>query len=112
VNDKSAGDSAQAEYERRAARRAEDLRRRRPRILAFGAMVAIIGLVVVVIVNPLYGAVVLLFDLVLVMTALFATPNSITHPQRNRWENPGSAKVPWVLASLPQDRHVVAALVC
>lgn len=78
MDDKTAGGSAQAEYERRAARRAEDLRQRRPRILAFGAMVAIIGLVVVVIVNPLYGAVVLLFDLALVMTALFATPNSIT----------------------------------
>jgi hypothetical protein len=78
VNDKSAGGSAQAEYERRAARHAEDLRRRRPRILAFGAVVVIVGLVVAVVVSPLYGAVVLLFDLALVMTALFATPNSIT----------------------------------
>jgi hypothetical protein len=76
VNDTSAGGSAQAEYERRAARHAADVRRRRPRILAFGAVVAIVGLLVLM-VNPLWGGVVLLFDVV-VASALFATPNSIT----------------------------------
>ena len=76
MNDTSAGGSAQAEYERRAARHAADVRRRRPRILAFGAVVAIVGLLVLM-VNPLWGGVVLLFDVV-VASALFATPNSIT----------------------------------
>jgi hypothetical protein len=78
VNDRSAGGSAQAEYERRAARHAEDVRRRRPRILAFGAVFAVGGVVVLLTVSPLWGGVVLLFDLVLVTSALFATPNSIT----------------------------------
>lgn len=72
-----AGGSAQAEYDRRAARHAEDLRRRRPRILGFGLVVAIIGATVLVVVSALYGAVILLFDVVLVMSA-FVTPNSIT----------------------------------
>ena len=77
MNERSAGGSAQAEYERRAARHAADVRRRRPRILAFGAVVAIVGLLVLI-VNPLWGGVVLLFDLVIVASALFTTPNSIT----------------------------------
>jgi hypothetical protein len=77
VSDRSAGGSAQAEYERRAAHHAADVRRRRPRILAFGAVVAIVGLLVLM-VNPLWGGVVLLFDVVVVASALFATPNSIT----------------------------------
>ena len=77
MNDRSAGGSAQAEYERRAAHHAADVRRRRPRILAFGAVVAIVGLLVLM-VNPLWGGVVLLFDVVVVASALFATPNSIT----------------------------------
>jgi hypothetical protein len=77
VNDRTAGSSAQAEYERRAARHAEDVRRRRPRILALGTVAAIVGLLVLT-VNPLWGGVVLLFDLVVVMGALFMTPNSIT----------------------------------
>jgi len=77
VNDRSAGGSAQAEYERRAAHHAADVRRRRPRILVFGAVVAIVGLLVLM-VNPLWGGVVLLFDVVVVASALFATPNSIT----------------------------------
>jgi Nuclease-related domain len=76
VNDRSAGGSAQAEYERRAAHHAADVRRRRPRILAFGAVVAIFGLLVLI-VSPLWGGVVLLFDVVVVASALFATPNSI-----------------------------------
>jgi hypothetical protein len=78
MNDQNAGGSAQAEYERRAARHADDLRRRRPRILTFGVVVAIVGLIVLVTVSPLWGAVVLLFDLALVMSALFTTPNTIT----------------------------------
>jgi hypothetical protein len=78
VNDRSAGGSAQAEYERRAARHAADVRRRRPRILAFGAVFAVGGVVVLLTVSPLWGGVVLLFDLVIVLSALFATPNSIT----------------------------------
>jgi hypothetical protein len=78
MNDQKAGGSAQAEYERRAARHADDLRRRRPRILTFGVVVAIVGLIVLVTVSPLWGAVVLLFDLALVMSALFTTPNTIT----------------------------------
>jgi hypothetical protein len=78
VNDKTAGSSARAEYERRAARHAEDVRRRRPRILAVGAVFAVGGVVVLLTVSPLWGGVVLLFDLVLVTSALFATPNSIT----------------------------------
>ena len=73
----TAGGSAQAEYEKRAARHAEDLRRRRPRILAFGLIVAIVGAIVAVVASPLYGAVILLFDAILVMSA-FVTPNSIT----------------------------------
>ena len=77
MNDSSAGGSAQAEYERRAAHHAADVRRRRPRILVFGAVVAIVGLLVLM-VNPLWGGVVLLFDVVVVASALFATPNSIT----------------------------------
>jgi hypothetical protein len=77
VNDAPAGGSAKAEYDRRAARHAEDLRKRRPRILAFGVIVAAIGLVVAAVVTPMWGAVVLLFDLILVMGA-FVTPNSIT----------------------------------
>jgi hypothetical protein len=77
VNDAPpAGGSAQAEYDRRAARHAEELRQRRPRILAFGAIVAVVGLVVVAVVSPLYGLAILLFDAVLVMSA-FVTPNSI-----------------------------------
>lgn len=78
MNDKGAGGSAQAEYERRAARHADDLRQRRPRILAFGAATAIVALVVAVVTLPLYGAVVLMLDLILLMSALFTTPNSIT----------------------------------
>ena len=78
MNDKTAGGSAQAEYERRAARHADDLRHRRPRILAFGAAIAIVAVVVAVVTQPLYGAVVLMLDLILVMSALFNTPNSIT----------------------------------
>ena len=77
MNASSAGGSAQAEYERRAAHHAADVRRRRPRILVFGAVVAIVGLLVLM-VNPLWGGVVLLFDVVVVASALFATPNSIT----------------------------------
>jgi hypothetical protein len=77
VNDRSAGGSAQAEYERRAAGHAADVRRRRPRILAVGAAVAIVGLIVLT-VNPIWAGVVLLFDLAIVMSALFTTPNSIT----------------------------------
>jgi hypothetical protein len=77
VNDKIAGGSAQAEYERRAAGHAADVRRRRPRILAFGAVVAIVGLFVLM-VNPLWGGVVLLFDVIVVASTLVATPNSIT----------------------------------
>ena len=65
MNDRSAGGSAQAEYERRAANHAADVRRRRTRILAFGAVVAIVGLLVLM-VNPLWGGVVLLFDVVIV----------------------------------------------
>jgi Flp pilus assembly protein TadB len=60
VNDKTAGGSAQAEHERRAARHADDLRHRRPRILAFGAAIAIVAVVVAVVTQPLYGAVVLM----------------------------------------------------
>lgn len=78
MSDKTAGGSAQAEFDRRAARHAEDLHQRRPRILAFGAVMAIVALVVAVATQPLYGAVVLLLDLVLVMSALFTTPNSVT----------------------------------
>jgi len=78
VNNKTAGRSAQAEYERRAASHAEDVRKRRPRILAFGAVVAVVGLIVLLAVSPLWGGVVLLFDLALVASALFMTPNSIT----------------------------------
>lgn len=78
MNDKSAGGSAQAEYERRGARHAEDRRQRRPRILAFGAAMAIVALVVAVVTEPLYGAIVLMLDLILLMSALFTTPNSIT----------------------------------
>jgi hypothetical protein len=44
--------------------------------LAFGAIVAAIGLAVLWLVNPLYGAVILLFDAAFVMSA-FVTPNSI-----------------------------------
>ena len=77
MNDRSAGGSAQAEYERRAAHHAADVRRRSPKILAFGAVVAIVGLLVLM-ANPLWGGVVLLFDVVVVASALFATPNSIT----------------------------------
>ncbi|HEU6439471.1 MAG TPA: nuclease-related domain-containing protein [Terriglobales bacterium] len=77
MNDKTAGGSAQAEYERRAAHHAADVRRRRPRILAVGAIFAVVGLLVLM-VNPLWGGVVLLFDVVVVASALFATPNSIT----------------------------------
>lgn len=77
VNNGTAGGSAQAEYERRAARHAEDVRRRRPRVLAFGAVVAIVGLVLLI-VNPLWGAVVLLGDLALVLSALFTMPKTIT----------------------------------
>jgi hypothetical protein len=40
-------------------------------------VVAIVGLLVLM-VNPVGGGVVLLFDLVIVMSALFTTPNSIT----------------------------------
>lgn len=78
MNDRPAGGSAQAEYDRRAARHAEDLRQRRPRILAFGAGMAVAALIVAVVTQPIYGAVVLMFDLVVVMSALFTTPNSIT----------------------------------
>lgn len=78
MNDKSAGRSAQAEHDRRDARYAEDLRRRRPRILAFGAAMALVALVVAVVASPLYGAVILLIDLALVMSALLTTPNTIT----------------------------------
>jgi hypothetical protein len=78
VNDETAGGSAQAEYDRRAARHAEDLRKRRPRILAISAAMVIVALVVAAAISPLYGAVVLLLDLVLVMSALFTMPNSIT----------------------------------
>lgn len=78
MNDETAGGSAQAEHDRRAARHAADVRRRRPRILAFGAVVAIVGLVVLLAVSPLWGGVVLLFDLALVMSALLSTPNSIS----------------------------------
>jgi Nuclease-related domain len=77
VSNKTAGGSAQAEYERRAARHAEDVRRRRPRVLALGAVVAIVGLVLLI-VNPLWGAVVLLGDLALVLSALFTMPKTIT----------------------------------
>ncbi len=78
MSDKTAGGSARAEYDRRAARHAEELRQRRPRVLAFAAVVAVVALVVAVATQPLYGAVVLLLDLVLLMSALFTTPNSIT----------------------------------
>lgn len=78
MNDKTAGGSAQAEYDRRAARHSDDLRQRRPRILAFGLVFVVVAVVVMALVSPLYGAVVLLVDLLLVMSALFTTPNSIT----------------------------------
>jgi hypothetical protein len=77
VSDKTAGSSAQAEYERRAARHAADVRRVRPRILTVGAVVAIVGLLVLT-VSPLWSAVVLLLDLAIVISALFTMPNSIT----------------------------------
>lgn len=77
VNDEVAGGSAQAEYDRRAARHADDLRRRRPRILALGLAVALVGLAVGLLVHPIYGAVVIGLDLALVSAALFTTPNSI-----------------------------------
>ena len=77
MSDVPAGGSARAEYDRRVARHAEDLRRRRPRILAFGLVIAMVGAIVAVVANPLYGAVILLFDAILVMSA-FVTPNSIT----------------------------------
>lgn len=76
--DRTADGSAQAEYDRRAARHAEDLRQRRPRILAFGAVMVVAALIVAVATQPLYGAAVLMLDLVVVMSALFTTPNSIT----------------------------------
>ena len=50
-----------------AARHAAEVRRRRPRILAFGVVVAIVGLVVLLAVSPVWGAVVLLVDLALMM---------------------------------------------
>ncbi len=77
MHDRNAGASAQAEYERRAARHAADVRQRRPRILALGAAVAIVGLVALAL-NPQWGAGVVLVDLVLVGSALLTTPNSIT----------------------------------
>jgi hypothetical protein len=77
VSDKTAGSSAQAEYERRAERHAADVRRRRPRIFALGAVIAVVGLIVLT-VNPLWGAVVLLVDLAIVTSGLFTIPNSIT----------------------------------
>lgn len=76
--DSSAGGSAQAEYDRRAARYAEDLHRRRPRILATGLVIAVLGLIVLFAVSPIWGAVVWLFDGILVLSALFTTPNTIT----------------------------------
>lgn len=72
-----AGGSAQAEYDKRAARHAEGLRRRRPRILALGLIIAFIGAIVIVVVSPLYGAVILVFDVTLILSA-FVTPNTIT----------------------------------
>jgi hypothetical protein len=78
MSDKTAGGSAQAEYDRRAARHAEDLRQRRPRILALGGAMAIVALVVAVATQPLYGAVVLILDLIMLMSAIFTAPNSIT----------------------------------
>jgi hypothetical protein len=78
MGDETAGGSAQAEYERRAARHAEDLRQRRPRILAAGFAIAIAGVAVVIFVGPWYGVIVLMLDLILLMSVLFTTPNSIT----------------------------------
>ena len=78
MNDETAGGSAQAEYERRAARHAEDLQQRRPRILASGAAMAIVALVVAVVTQPLFGAIVVMLDLILLMSALSTTPSSIT----------------------------------
>jgi hypothetical protein len=81
VSDKTAGGSAQAEYDRRAARHAEDLRQRRTRILIFAAAMTLVALAVAAVAQPIYGAVVLMLDLMLVMSALFTTPNSI-----NAWQ--------------------------
>jgi hypothetical protein len=78
MGDETAGGSAQAEYERRAARHAEDLRQRRPRILATGLAIAIVGVAVLILAGPWYGLIVLMLDAILMMSALFATPNSIT----------------------------------
>jgi hypothetical protein len=78
MRDETAGGSAQAEYERRAARHAEDLRQRRPRILAAGLAIAIVGVAVLILAGPLYAAIVLMLDLILMMSALFAMPNSVT----------------------------------
>lgn len=77
MSDKTAGSSARTEYERRVARHAADVRRRRPRILALGAGVAIVGLLVLT-VSPVWGALVLLIDLVIVTSALYTVLNSIT----------------------------------
>jgi hypothetical protein len=74
----TAGGSAEAEYKRRAARRAADLRRRRPQIIGVGVAVAILGIVVAVSVSPLWGSILLLADLVAVLSALLKTPNTVT----------------------------------
>lgn len=73
-----AGGSARAEYERRLARHTQDVHRRRPRILAFGGIIGLVGLVVALLYSPLWGLAILLFAAVSVMSALFVTPNSIT----------------------------------
>ena len=111
MNDKTAGGSAQAEYERRAARHADDLRHRRPRILAFGAAIAIVAVVVAVVTQPLYGAVVLMLDLILVMSALFNTPNSITAWQigADGEVRTASATIAWFLCDRPTARTRIGA---
>lgn len=76
--DKTAGGSAQAEYDRRAARHAEDLRQRRPLILTAGAVVAVVALGVAIIVDPLYGGLILVMDMLAVTATLVTIPNSIT----------------------------------
>jgi hypothetical protein len=102
VSDRTAGESAQAEYDLRAARHAEDLRRRRPRILAFGLAVAVIGVTLMVVLSRLWGAVALLFDLVLVMSALFTTPNTIT-----AWKTGAEGEVRTARLLAPLDLNVM-----
>ena len=89
MSDLGAGESAQAEFEDRAVRPGDDERRRRPRLLLYGLVFAVAGLLVLLEVQFTAGIVVLVFAAAYVARGL-TTPRLASDERLESHAKPGS----------------------